>query len=21
MQPEKHKDKLTAQPSCMNCFC
>jgi len=21
MQPKKHKDKLVAQPGCMNCFC
>jgi len=21
MQPKKHKDKLMAQPGCVNCFC
>jgi len=21
MQPKKQKDKLKAQPGCMNCFC
>jgi len=21
MQPHEHRDKLTAQPDCLNCFC
>jgi len=21
MQPKKHKNKLTARPGCVNCFC